>query len=95
MKTRLAIIACTLLASSLAFAEDAHDHAASAAKPPPAAEPGGMQGMHEHMKTMREQISRIRAAQDPKEKERLMNEHMKTMEGSMAKMQGMMGCGKM
>lgn len=35
-----------------------------------------------------------RAAKDPKERERLMNEHMKTMEESMAKMGGMMGCGK-
>lgn len=35
------------------------------------------------------------AAEDPKEREQLMNQHMKTMEESMAKMGGMMGCGKM
>lgn len=51
--------------------------------------------LHEHMKKMREQMAQIRAATDPREKERLVNQHLKTMEDAMSKMQGMKGCGKM
>ena len=47
-----------------------------------------------HMKLMREQMAQIRAATDPKEKERLLAEHFRTMEESMSRMQGM-GCAKM
>ena len=97
MKRALAVLAMSMFAAGAAGADDAHDHSGPAARPPAAAEKGagGMQGMHEHMKLMREQMAQIRAATDPKEKERLVNEHMKTMEQSMSKMQGMMGCGKM
>ena len=94
------IIACLSSVSAFVLADDAH-HPDAAAKPPAAApaEPGGdamarmrMRGMHEHMKVMREQMARIRAATDAKEKERLVNEHLKTMDESMSKMHGMMGC---
>jgi hypothetical protein len=85
MKSTVAILAASLLAIGPAAAEESHDHSIPADKP----------SMHQHMKLMREQMAQIRAATDPKERERLMNEHMKTMEQSMAKMQGMMGCAKM
>ena len=89
---RTAILLMSAALTACASAQQPHEHAAPA-------QPGAMMsgGMHEHMKLMREQMAQIRAAQDPKERERLMNEHMKTMEQSMAKMQGMqgMGCGKM
>ena len=96
MKRTLAVTAmCMLAASSAALAEGAHDHSAPAAKPPAAKQDAPTGGMHEHMKKMKEQLGQIRAATDPKEKERLVNEHLKTMEESMSKMQGMMSCGKM
>lgn len=96
MKRTLAVTAmCMLAASSAAFADEAHDHSAPAAKPPAAPQGTPTGGMHEHMKKMKEQMGQIRAATEPKERERLMNEHMKTMEESMANMGGMMGCGKM
>lgn len=91
MKPTFAVIAaCVFAAAGAAAAADEHDHSGSADKPPAAAH-----GMQKPMKLMREQMAQIRAAQDPKERERLMNQHMKTMEESMAKMGGMMGCGKM
>lgn len=101
MKRTLAMIAaCTFAASSAAFAEDAHHpdeatQAPAAAPVNPAAPAMGMGRMHEHMKLMQEQMGKIRAASDPKERERLMNEHMKTMQDSMSMMKGMMNCGMM
>jgi hypothetical protein len=93
MKRTLAVIAACMFMTSAALAEESHDHSGQAE--PPAAKHGmPMGGMHEHMKKMREQMAQIRAAREPKERERLMAEHMSTMEQSMAKMQGM-GCGKM
>jgi len=90
MKRAFAVIAaCVLSVSGAAFADESHDPA-TAGK-----EGHQMRGMHEHMKLMREPMAQIRAATDPKERERLMSEHMKTMEQSMSKMQGMMGCAKM
>lgn len=94
MKTAVAILAVSLLAIGPAVAEESHDHSTQADKPA-ARDAGRMHGMHEHMKLMHEQMAQIRAATDPKERERLMHEHMKAMEESMAKMQGMMGCAKM
>ena len=88
MKRLPVIAAACLFAASPGFAADEHDHSKDAAKP-------SSSMMHEHMKLMREQMAQIRAAKDPKERERLMNEHMKTMEDSMGKMRGMMDCGKM
>jgi hypothetical protein len=78
---RLIAIAASLCFAASALAQDAHQHADAS--------------MQEHMKLMREEMAKIRAATDPKERERLMAEHMKTMEQSMSKMQGRMGCGKM
>lgn len=87
MRRLFALAAAGTLTACAAAAPDSHDHSAQASQPP---------AMHEHMKMMKEQIAQMRAARDPKERERLMNEHMKTMEESMAKMQRMMmGCGKM
>ena len=90
------IAACIVAFSGAALANDAHDH--SGQKAPSAAAPdepagnamAGMGRMHEHMKRMQEQMGKIRAATDLKEKERLMEEHMKTMQESMSMMQGMM-----
>lgn len=102
MKRTLAVIAASLLAASgAAFGEDAH-HPENANKPPAAApakpvakEMDRMGGMHDNMKRMQEQMSQIRAASEPKERERLMDEHMKTMQDSMSMMKGMMNCGGM
>lgn len=95
MKRRLAALAVCIFAASTVVADEAHDHSGQAAKPPAAPQGMSMDGMHEHMKKMREQMAQIRAAADPKEKERLVNEHLKTMEESMSRMPGMMSCGKM
>jgi hypothetical protein len=95
MKRTLAVIAACMFMTSAALAEESHEHSAQQAKPPAAKTGMPMGGMHEHMKKMQEQMAQIRAATDPKEKERLVSEHLKTMEESMSKMQGMMGCGKM
>ena len=98
MNVKSILLAACLFGSGIALAEDAHHP--EAAKKPPAAAPAkpagkGMQGMdmgqmEKRMKLMREQMAQIRAATDPKEKERLMQEHFKTMEESMAQMQHMM-----
>lgn len=87
--------ACLFGASAFVLADDAH-HPDAAAKPPAERtmpkQRTGMDGMHQHMKVMREQMARMRAATDPQEKERLMNEHLKAMEESMSKMHSTMGC---
>lgn len=89
MKLKSILIAVCVAFSGASLAEDAH-HPDATQKPR-----ASMGGMHEHMKLMREQMAQIRAAADPKERDRLMAEHFKTMEESMSKMQGMMGCGRM
>lgn len=100
-RTVAVIAACMLAASGAAFAEDAHhpddakQPAAAAPARPAAPGMGGMGRMQEHMKQMQDQMSGIRAATEPKERERLMVEHMKTMEDSMSMMKGMMNCGGM
>jgi Flp pilus assembly protein TadB len=83
VKRLIFFLAASVLATAPAVAEPQHEHSAPAEK------------QQDHMKLMREQMAQIRAATDPKERERLMNEHMKTMEQSMAKMRDMMGCEKM
>jgi hypothetical protein len=99
MNRILAVVsACVFTASGAALADDAHHP--DAAKTPPAAAPArpaakGMDGMGHMQERMHEQMSQIRAATDPKDRERLMAEHMKTMQESMSMMQGMMNCGKM
>ena len=57
----------------------------------PEAESGdhSMDTMHEHMLQMREQMERIRAAQDPAERQRLMHEHMQSMHQHMQMMGAM------
>jgi Spy/CpxP family protein refolding chaperone len=90
---RVALALTGVLLAGCAGAQSAHDHSAPA---PQAGGMGmhggmGMPGMHEQMRKMRDDMARIRAATDPKEKERLMQEHMKTMEQAMGRMEGM-GC---
>jgi hypothetical protein len=97
----LFIASCIALAGSYAFAEDAHhpdqpkDVSSEAPAKPAAKVPAGMDGMHEHMKQMHEQMAAIRAATHPKERERLIDEHMKSMHEGMSMMQGMMMGGMM
>ena len=91
----LLIAGCVAAAGSYAFADDAHhpDQPKASAEVPakPAAKaPACMDGMHEHMKRMHEQMAAMRAATDPKERERLMEEHMQTMHEAMSMMPGMM-----
>jgi hypothetical protein len=94
MKRTLAVIAIGMLTACQSIAEETHDHSKQA-EPPAAKADAPMAGMHEHMKKMKAQMAQIRAATDPKEKERLVGEHLKAMEEAMSKMQGMMACGKM
>jgi len=98
----LALARCIAAAPRLGMAEDAHhpDKAKPApAKPAAKSGPQGMDSMmghmQENMKRMQDEMAAIRAAKDPKEKERLMEEHMKTMESSMAMMRKMMEGRKM
>jgi hypothetical protein len=92
--------ACLALVAYPAIADDAH-HPGTAkpapAKPAPKADgmDGMMHGMQRNMKRMQDEMAAIRAAKDPKEKERLMEEHLKTMESSMAMMKKMMEGRKM
>jgi hypothetical protein len=68
--------------------------------PGPGAGPGpGMattsQAQHtEHMKTMQDHMSRMRATTDPAARQKMMDEHMKMMDDHMARMQNM-PCAKM
>jgi hypothetical protein len=66
-----------------------HDHPAGGAtehREQAEAPPAAHGSMHEHMDTMREQMARIRATEDPTERERLMQEHMRSMEEHMRTM---------
>jgi hypothetical protein len=66
-----------------------HDHSAGGApahREQTEAPPAAHGSMHEHMETMREQMARIRATEDPAERERLMQEHMRSMEEHMRTM---------
>lgn len=47
--------------------------------------------MQEHMRTMREQMEKIRAAADPGERDKLVQEHMRSMHAAMEMMRGMGG----
>ena len=84
MKRCIAALAVSILTITPVLAQEKHDHATQPEK----------EGMQAHMKKMREQMAQMRAATDPKERERMMGEHMKAMEDAMANMQGM-GCAKM
>ena len=47
--------------------------------------------MQEHMKKMQQQMEKLRATTDPKERQKLMQEHMQTMQENMKSMRGMGG----
>jgi hypothetical protein len=65
--------------------QHSHDQTGAAATEQAAPAPG-MQGMHEHMQLMREQMARIHAAQGTEERQQLMHEHMQSMQQHMAMM---------
>jgi hypothetical protein len=50
-----------------------------------------MATMHEHMRAMREQMARIHAAENPAERQRLMQEHMQSMQRHMDMLGAMRG----
>ncbi|MDR5799214.1 MULTISPECIES: hypothetical protein [Caballeronia] len=49
----------------------------------------------EQMKTMQAQMNQIRQAQDPKERQKLLQQHWATMQSAMTTMHGMWGSGTM
>ena len=86
MLTRsLVAAACAAALAATAFADDAHQHGEPAL--PAASNPAG--DMPEMMSRMHDQMMKIHATSDPKERARLMDEHMKTMQEAMPMMQGM------
>jgi len=100
MRSVLAGISAVLFfVAASAFGQEAHDShhpegkgAVIAPQPAPKAKPGANnKAMMDGMKTMQVQMEKLRAATDPKERERLMQEHMKTMKETMAAMHGMSG----
>jgi len=96
MKTSLlisAIAACGLLAACTTPAPvvSAQEQFAPA-KPPMSMEMDKhMSKMQENMKTMQQQMAKLRATSDPKERQKLMREHMQTMQENMKTMRGMGG----
>jgi hypothetical protein len=91
------VAACTVVLSATAFADDAH-HPEKAGEPAaanPAAQPApgtmDMGKMNESMQRMQEQMKKIQAASDPKERQRLVEEHMKTMSEAMPMLRAMSG----
>ena len=96
MKTSLlisAIAACGLLAACTTPAPvvSAQEQFAPA-KPPMSMEMDKhMSKMQENMKTMQQQVAKLRATSDPKERQKLMREHMQTMQENMKTMRGMGG----
>lgn len=86
MLTRsLLAAACAAALAATAFADEAHQHEQPAK--PTASSPAGK--MPEMMMRMHDQMMKILATSDPKERARLMEEHMKTMQEAMPIMQGM------
>lgn len=90
-KLRIVLAVCSLLPLAVvaqnaeppaAEQHSEHEHAAASD------EAGGhsMGAMHEHMQLMREQMTRIHAAEDPAERQRLMQEHMQSMQQYMQMM---------
>lgn len=51
--------------------------------------------IQENIKTMQEQMDKIRQSQDPQERQKLLQEHWLTMQSGMTMMQGMWGPGMM
>ena len=92
---RVAVSTCLVVLALGAIANDAHHSSEPSA---PATSGSGadsvpstaMAGMHVYTKRMQEQVARIRATSDAKERYRLMEEHMKTMDEAMPTMEQMM-----
>jgi hypothetical protein len=82
----LLVAACTVALATPAFSDEVHQHA-DPATPQTSAPPAKMPEM---MERMQEQMSRIHATSDPKERARLMEEHMKSMHEAMPMMRGML-----
>jgi hypothetical protein len=96
----LALIAvAALITGTPAFADDTHHPdkdkpaAAAQAAPQPAqsAKAKDSAAMMDNMKTMQEQMQKLRATTDPKEREKLLAEHMQTMQQTIAMMHDMGG----
>lgn len=92
----ITLSAAIALAAATTLAQE-HQHSEPQAAPggAPADGKGGMGmmdgRMHEHMKTMREQMARIRGAADAGERDKLVQEHMRSMHTAMEMMRGMQG----
>ena len=106
LKTSFVVASLSLALVGGALAEDAHHPDEKAQKPPAtksapgaALERGGagmmsMAPMQENMKRMQDEMAKIRATSDPKEKEHLMEDHLKTMEQCVSMMSGRASTGK-
>ena len=88
----------TTLAAVIALATvtvSAHEHQHSDAQPPATGTGSAVgikaPGMHEHMQKMQQQMEKIRATNDPQERDRLVQEHMKSMQEGMKMMHHMGG----
>lgn len=90
MKVKTALLTAVSLWPLVSVAQ--HDHTTGGAQEhseQAQAAPSAQAGhgpMHEHMQTMREQMARIHAAEDPAERRRLMDEHMQSMGEHMRRM---------
>lgn len=90
MKTSMlaaAIVACALSAPVMSAQEPA-----APAKPAMGMDMDKqMSQMQENMKTMQQQMEKLRTTTDPQERQKLMQEHMQTMQKNMTAMRGMGG----
>jgi hypothetical protein len=88
MKTSIlvAAILAGALAAPIASAQDKHVHDKAAMS---MGMDNQMSQMQENMKTMQQQMEKIRATTDPTERQKLMQEHMQTMQENMKAMRGM------
>ena len=90
MKTPIlisAIVACALAAPIVSAQEKS-----APAKPAMSMDMDKhMSQMQENMKTMQQQMEKLRATTDPTERQKLMREHMQTMQENMKTMRGMGG----
>ena len=89
LSAAIALAAATTLAQ-----EHQHSEPQAAPRGAPADGKGGMgmmdPKMHEHMKTMQEQMEKIRGTADAGERDKLVQEHMRSMHAAM-EMRGMHG----
>lgn len=92
-RTRMTTLAAAIALAAVTVSAQEHQH--SDAQPPATGteKPVGTKapGMHEHMQKMQQQMERIRAANDPQERDRLVQEHMKSMQEGMKMMHAMSG----